>query len=142
MYGGKNNYRYLCKDETKAIRKSVGQLTWTSTQRRPDIAYDSLSLSMILNKAKHSHGKEANKAIKKARSKNVKIKFSHLGDWKQSHLEVFADAALGNAEKDLETKSVMGYFIALSNQDMKVSPLHWKSKVIEKVAEDVKTAET
>ena len=36
----------------------------------------------------------------------------------------------------------MGYFIALSNQDMKVSPLHWKSKVIEKVAEDVKTAET
>ena len=36
----------------------------------------------------------------------------------------------------------MGYFIALANEDMEVSPLHWKSKVIEKVAEDVKTAET
>ena len=57
-------------------------------------------------------------------------------------MEVFADAALGNAEKDLETKSVMGYFIALSNDDMQVSPLHWKSKVIDKVAEDIKTAET
>ena len=62
--------------------------------------------------------------------------------WKKLHLEVFADAALGNAEKDLGTKSVMGYFIALSNSNMKISPLHWKSKVIEKVAEDVKTAET
>ena len=45
-------------------------------------------------------------------------------------------------EKDMETKSVMGYFIGLENKNLKISPLHWKSKVIEKVAEDIKTAET
>ena len=73
---------------------------------------------------------------------NFFIKFSHLGNFENLHIEVFADASLGNAEKDGQTKSVMGYFIALSNNDLKTSPLLWKSKVIDKVAEDIKTAET
>ena len=36
----------------------------------------------------------------------------------------------------------MGYFICLANKDLKISPPHWKLKVIEKVAKDIKTAET
>ena len=57
-------------------------------------------------------------------------------------MEVFADASLGCKEKDNQTKSVMGLFIGLANDNLDLNPLHWKSKVIEKVAEDVKTAET
>ena len=117
-------------------------MTWDATQARPDVAFDALDLSMILTKAKLVHAKTANKTVKKAKKRNVYLKFSHLGEWKNLHLEVFADAALGNAEKDFETRSVMGYFIAIANYKLEASPLHWKSKVIEKVAEDVKTAET
>ena len=117
-------------------------MTWAATQTRPDVAFDALDLSMILTKAKLDHAKTANKTVKKAKKRNVYLKFSHLGEWKNLHLEVFADAALGNAEKDFETRSVMGYFIAIANDKLEASPLHWKSKVIEKVAEDVKTAET
>ena len=58
------------------------------------------------------------------------------------HIEVFADASLGNIEDQIHTKSAMGYFICLANSSLQMSPLHWKSAVIEKVAEDVKTAET
>ena len=36
----------------------------------------------------------------------------------------------------------MGYFICLANKSLQISPLHWKSCVIDKVTEDVKTAET
>ena len=36
----------------------------------------------------------------------------------------------------------MGLFIGLCNRHLDLNPLHWKSKVIEKVAEDIKTAET
>ena len=39
-------------------------------------------------------------------------------------------------------KSGMGYFICLANENLDISPLHWKSCVIDKVTEDVKTAET
>ena len=40
------------------------------------------------------------------------------------------------------TKSTMGYFIALCNNFDSCNPIHWKSRVIDKVAQDTKTAET
>ena len=58
------------------------------------------------------------------------------------HVEVFADASLGNVETQNEAKSVMGMFIALRGKDHSICPLHWKAKVIDKVAQDIKSAET
>ena len=58
------------------------------------------------------------------------------------HIKVFADASLGNIEEKYLTKSTMGYFIALCNDYSDFNPIHWKSKVIDKVAQDIKTAET
>ena len=57
-------------------------------------------------------------------------------------LQVYADAAYGNVEQDSETKSVMGHIVFLSNEKDEINPIHWKTKVIERVAEDTKTAET
>ena len=36
----------------------------------------------------------------------------------------------------------MGYFIALCNDSSMCNPIHWKSRIIDKVAQDTKTAET
>ena len=58
------------------------------------------------------------------------------------HIEIFSGASLGNVESGMHTKSAMGYFICLANRNLDISPLHWKSCVIEKVAEDIKTTET
>ena len=58
------------------------------------------------------------------------------------HFQVYPDASLGNIEYNSETKSVMGSLICLSNKTLDVCPLSWKSKIIEKVAEDIKSAET
>ena len=132
----------LNKHENRNLRRTTGQLNWFATQTRPDLSYDSLSLSMILNKATHKDAKHSLKVVEKAKEDHVKLKFTHLGDIENLHIEVFADASLGGKEKDFQTKSVMGLFIGLSNEKLDINPLHWKSKVIDKVAEDIKTAET
>ena len=132
----------LDRMENKLVRKTTGQLSWVSTQTRPDIAYDAFYLSTVLNRAKYKDAKLSKKTLLKAKEEKVKLKFSSLGNWKDLHIEVYADASLGGMEDSLQTKSVMGYFIALSNESNNLSPLHWKSKTIDKVAEDVKTAET
>ena len=96
----------------------------------------------MLNRAKLRDGKHANKVVKKEKQEKVQLKFSHLGNIEDLHLELFADASLGNVEAGLHTKSGMGYIICLANKNLDISPLQWKSCVIDKVAEDIKTAET
>ena len=143
-----NNYpndapdKLLRKDENRMIRKTQGQLSWLSTQTRPDISFDSFQLSTRLNRATQKDGKNANKIIKKVKQENVELKFERLGNIEDLHIEFFADASLGNVEDGIQTKSGMGYFICLANKSLQISPLHWKSCVIDKVTEDVKTAET
>ena len=132
----------LNKDENRMLRKSQGQLSWLATQTRPDLSFDSFNLSTVLNRATLRDGKLANKIIKKAKQEQIELKFSTLGNIEDLHLEIFADASLGNVESGLHTKSGMGYFICLANKNLDISPLHWKSCVIDKVAEDIKTAET
>ena len=65
-----------------------------------------------------------------------------MGDFKDFQIEVFADASFGNVEQENATKSVMGLVILLKGKGDSVNPLHWKSKLIDKVAEDIKSAET
>ena len=78
----------------------------------------------------------------KAFKRNVSLKFGHLGEITNLHFELFPDASLGNMEENLLTKSMMGYFVCLANDESRMSPLNWKSKALDKVAPDIKSAET
>ena len=133
---------YLPQDENRMLRQTQGQLSWLSSQTRPDISFDSFYLSTVLNKASFRDAKLSKKILKRVKKDEVKMTFEHLGEMEDLHIEVFSDASLGNVENGMHTKSAMGYFICLANRNLQISPLHWKSCVIEKVAEDIKTAET
>ena len=141
-YQDRDNDDGLNKNENKLLRKSVGQLNWASSQTRPDLAFDTFSLSTCLNKSKIKHTKYANKVIEQAKKRAIELKFQKLGRFEDLHIELYADASLGNVEADSFTKSMMGYFIVISNKKGYFNPIHWKSKIIDKVAEDIKTAET
>ena len=133
----------LNDSENKLLRQTVGQVSWLSTQTRHDLAFDALNLSTKLGQACHEDAKESNKAIKKAKKNMISLIFQKLGKQIEDlHIKVFADASLGNIEDDKLTKSTMGYFIALCNNSDRFNPIHWKSRVIDKVAQDTKTAET
>ena len=106
------------------------------------MSFDSFNLSTVLNRATLRDAKLTNKIVKKAKQEQVQLKFSKLGNIQDLHLELFSDASLGNVETGIHTKSGLGYFICLANDNLDMSPLHWKSSVIDKVAEDIKTAET
>ena len=130
------------KEKNQSLRKSTGQLNWVSSQTRPDLAYDAFKLSTCLNKAKYKDAKYSSKVLLKSKYENVKLKFSHLSNWKKLHLELYVDAALGNIEEDNKSKSMMGFLIALCDEEGNFNPIHWKSKVIDRVTPDIKTAET
>ena len=133
----------LGESENRLIRQTVGQLSWLSTQTRPDLAFDSLNLSTKLSQACYEDAKESNKVLKKAKKNKISINFQKLGNKIEDiRIKVFADASLGNIENNQLTKSTMGYFIALCNKADEFNPIHWKSRVIDKVAQDTKTAET
>ena len=137
-----NKNEVLNKDENNLIRRSTGQLNWLSSQTRPDLSYDAFYLSTCLNKAKYKEAKYSTKVLEKSKQRSVQLKFSHLAHWKDLHIELYVDAALGNIEQEGMTKSMMGYFIVLCDNSGNFNPLHWKSKVIDKVTPDIKTAET
>ena len=141
-FSTENPDQLLSKDENRMVRKSQGQLSWLAMQTRPDLSFHSFCLSKLLNRTTLADGKLANKVIKKAQKEKVELKFGSLGNLEDLHLELFADASLGNVEYGVHTKSAMGYYICLANKDLDMVPLHWKSCVIDKVAEDIKTAET
>ena len=132
----------LSETENSSIRKSVGQLNWLSSQTRPDLSYDAYFLSTCLNKATYSDAKYSTKVIQKSKKEKVQLKFAHLGFWKDLHIELYVDASLGNIDVNGMTKSMMGYFLVLCDKNGDFSPIHWKSKVIDKVTPDIKTAET
>ena len=113
-----------------------------SSQTRPDISYDAFYLSTCVNKASLNDAKYIEKVIQKCKNQNVELKLSKLDFWKSLHLELYVDAALGNIEQDGMTKSMMGYLLLLCDSQGNFNPLHWKSKVIDKVTPDIKTAET
>ena len=110
------------KEENKLVRKTMGQLNWAASQTRPDLAYDAFELSTKLNRATYRDAKNYKKAVMKAKQEKVQIKFGHLGKIEDLHIEVFADASLGNIEHELHTKSMMWLLILLSNANLETSP--------------------
>ena len=132
----------LGKKENRYIRRTTGQLSWIASQTRPDLSFDAFYLSTKLNKATFKDAMDSVKSTKKAYERNVSLKFSKLGPIEKLHIELYPDASLGNIESELKTKSMMGYFACISNDAMEMNPLNWKSKIIENVAPDIKSAET
>ena len=107
------------------LRKSVRQLSWLLSQMRPDIAFDALYPSTCFNRATVEEAIYSNKVIRKTKKEGISLLFQNLGtSIKNLHIKLFADASLGNLEKDQMTKSTMGYFIALCNYSSQPNPIH------------------
>ena len=128
----------LTKPELKLFRKCVGKLNWLAENTRPDLSIWSLNLSKRNTNATLGDLKRVNQIIKKVRSRQSKVKFSHIG--KKEDLVIHA---VGDASYKCDAPSVGGNLIMLgSKTSNKVSPIYWKSKQIQKVCHSAKEAET
>ena len=108
---------------------------------RPDLSYDCLNLSCHTKCATIGDMKDANKAIRKAKAYEGKIRYGRVGDFSKVKILGISDASYLKQEE--KTKSVMGRTIFLSNpEEDKVAPIIWKAKTIPTVCKTVKDAET
>ena len=127
--------------EFKDFRKATGQIIWAASQTRPDLGYDSLEMSYRNKDAKIKDMKNANKIIKKAKSKESFLTFNKIGKFEDLKLVVYTDASHLKIEE--KTKGVAGRIIFLSNkEENRMSPLEWKAKTIVQVCKSAKAAET
>ena len=133
--------RPLNKKEFKAYRGATGKLIWLNEITRPDISFDSLSLSFHNKDAKVKHILAANKIIRKAKKSESFLKFGRIGNFDDLKILTHTDAS--HLTMDEKSKGVAGKIIFLSNKDETcVSPLHWKSKTIPQACTSAKAAET
>ena len=80
----------------------------------------------------------ANKAIKKLKATNVKLKYPNLGDMNKLEVVTYADAAHAN----LPSGASQGGMIIFLAGNGKIAPITWHSKKLDRVAKSPLAAET
>ena len=131
---------YLLKQsEVTELRGAIGQVQWASNQTRPDISYDALELSTAIREPKVKDLLQANKVIKRLKSKKSNILFPDLGDIKQLRLTVFCDASYANLTDGVS--SAGGHIVFLTGKDNRSCPLSWRSGKIRRVVRSTLAAE-
>ena len=60
------------------FKAAMGQINWSASQSRPDIAFDMLKMSMLVNKPKVMHLTKVNRLIKKLQQKQQMLVFPSL----------------------------------------------------------------
>lgn len=110
-----NPERPLTKNEYKAYRGAIGKLIWLNEITRPDISYNSLTLSFNNKNAKVKDILAANKVIQKATKTDSLVKFSEIGKFENLKLLTHTDASHLTLEQ--KSKGVAGKIIFLSNKE-------------------------
>ena len=91
---GISNTDELVQGETRFLWGITGQISWISSQTRPDVSFDSLELSVERNKASLGTLKRANKVVRKIKMRKSEIFFPETGELEK--LEVHSDAGFRN----------------------------------------------
>ena len=134
---------FLNEEETKKFRGVVGQLNWISSQTRPDVTYDMLSLSTVTKHPQVQHIIEANKAIQKAKSKKSGILYHRLGKFEDLSLEVYTDAAWANLpDGHSSTGGYLILLVAITSSGKLCVPLDWSSHKIQRTVHSTLAAES
>ena len=83
----------LTDDEKKILRSVSGQLLWTTSQTRPDLAFQSCIISNYGATATVKSLSEANKAIRKLKNDKMKMCFPGLGNPNDMKVVAYGDGS-------------------------------------------------
>ena len=126
----------LDQDETRLLRGIAGQINWISSQKRPDVSFDSLELSVKRNKASIGTLKRANKVVRKIKMRESEIFFPEIGELEK--LEVYSDAGFCNLPDGMS--STQGQVILLRGHKQ-CCVLDWSSVKIKRKVSSTLEAE-
>ena len=126
---GKFNDRPLTVQEFKEFRGAIGKLNWLQESTRPDLSYDTLSLSMKNRCATVGDLKKMNKVIRKAKEGANELRIHYKKIHKFENLQIHGYANASYRTQDGNTTSIKGRILFLTNEK-RASPILWKSKKI------------
>ena len=129
----------LSHDEKSELKRLSGQMLWVSSQTRPDLSYETCVMS---NMGKHPtvmKVHEANKALAKLKSKNVCIKFPHLGDPRKLSVLSYSDATYASLADGSSQGGVITFVEGING---KIAPICWSSKKLNRVTKSPLASET
>ena len=124
----------------REFRSAVGGLNWLSCNTRPDLAFDIMELSTRFGHANAEDLRRAGRLIKKAKERDMSIKFPKLGKLENSVILVYADGAFSNLSDN--ASSTAGKVILLVGEEGKSAPIQWGANKIDRVMRSPLAAET
>ena len=105
---------------------------------RPDLSFAALDLLKSMTTATMKTLKNINYIVDKISDQDNRIVYRYVGPKEDLCVELMSDASYYNAKP-----SVSGVIVLLASKTSnRVSPLHWKSKMIKRVCQSSKDAET
>ena len=133
----KNKDQPLNDIERKDLQSFVGQIQWISSQTRPDLSFNACEASVEFTNATVNTIHKANKAIRKIKNHEVKLRYPCLGDLSKCTILCFSDASLKNLPGN---QSQYGYIIFLSKNNQ-VVPITWKSAKCKRIVHSTTASE-
>ena len=128
----------LNEDHLTVMRGLAGQMQWLAQQCRMDISYGAHQLSKRSRQATIKDLKYANSLVKKAKARVSRVEYKSIG--KEEDIVVFG---FSDADFKAGQKSTGGQITLLGNKiEDRVSPILWKTKLIQKACRAPKDAET
>ena len=125
--------------ELEEYRGVVGQLIWLANQTRPEIAFDVCELSTHCHNATVDDAINANKVVRKVKSRLISLEFHQLEDLSQLSIECYCDASFGNLSGGGSQGS---YLIFITDSRGRRNILSWQSKKVRRVVKSTLAAET
>jgi transposase InsO family protein len=126
-------------DERKELKRLSGQMMWVTSQTRPDISFETCTMS---NTGKHPTVKmlhDANKGVSKLKSKSVTLKFPNLGNADDLKVVTYCDATYASLQ---DGSSHGGFMVFVKGINDKVAPICWQSKKLSRVTKSPLASET
>ena len=119
----------LTEGERKELRSMCGQLLWVSSQTRPDVSFETCSVSNYGREATVESLIDANRAVRKLKATQMKLVFPDLGDPDAIRILTYGDATHASLPSG-ESQGANIVFVCGNNR---VAPISWKSKKLERV---------
>ena len=125
--------------EKKQYQKVLGQLTWITSQSRPDIRFKVLERSIKANKPLVADLIQINLVVKKLKKTSYNILIPIISkDPSRYTIMAFSDASVHNLPGNVSSTKAYIIFLRCEN---KVIPLTWSSKKIARVCKQIILAE-
>ncbi len=118
----------LTEEEKKKLKSICGQVLWATSQTRPDGAFDGCYISNY-GEPKVKGLIEANKAVRKLKTDQLKIVYPDLGEPENMKVVVYGDGSHASLPSGA---SQGGNLVFLTGND-RAAPITWKSKRLDRI---------